>query len=84
MKIKKDNSDLYSDLIIWGGFAALIALLIFLSYKYIVWTDGNLEYFVSYLKDRPVKIPFWVSAIIVCLTNVCTLLFNIICEIVKS
>ena len=63
--------------------AVIISVIIFLGYEYIKWTDSNLEYFVSYLKNRPVKIPFWLSTVLVLLTNVCTLVFNIICEIVK-
>lgn len=79
----KDNSDLFTTLASWTIVLTVVAIVFYISYEYINWTDKNLEYFVSYLKERPVKIPFWISAVVVFLTNVCTLFFNIICEIIK-
>lgn len=52
-------------------------------YFFICWTDGNLEYVLSYFKERHIEVPFWMSAIIAIVGNGATLLFNIICELAQ-
>jgi len=61
----------------------IILILLVALYFFICWTDGNLEYVVSSLKDREVSIPFWISAIISILGSFAIFIFNIVCEIVK-
>jgi hypothetical protein len=68
---------------IWLAWLGLVAIFLYFFYLYICWTDGNLEYVVSAIKDRSIIIPFWISAICTLLMNGFSLLFNIVCEIVK-
>lgn len=61
----------------------VVITLALISYPYIIWTDRNLEYFLSYLKDQEIKVPFWISTVVVLVSNVLGLIFNIVCYLVK-
>jgi hypothetical protein len=60
-----------------------ITIFCVLSYYFIGWTDGNLEYAVSYFKGREVSIPFWISAVVSIIGSALVFAFNIVCEITK-
>jgi hypothetical protein len=47
------------------------------------WTDVNIEWVLSEWKDIPIKIPNWISFIVTIVFNGFTVLFNIICEVIK-
>ncbi len=50
---------------------------------YVSWTDSNLDYAVSWLKDKPTNVPMWLSAIFAFIFNGVGLAFNIIVTILK-
>lgn len=64
---------------------ALFALTIIgiITYFFTLWTDRNLDYIVSYFKGHPVDVPMWLSFLTTVALNAVTLLFNVICEILK-
>lgn len=63
--------------------SALLLIALVPLYYFISWTDGNLEYAVSYLKGRDIEIPFWISAVVSIIGSAVVFVFNIVCEIIK-
>ena len=47
------------------------------------WTQGNLEWLLGLVSNKPVHIPYVLVLILNILCNFFALLFNIICEILK-
>lgn len=67
--------------IIIAAIVVIIAAL--MCYPYIILTDSNLEYFLSYLKDQEIKVPFWISAIVALTYSIVGFIFNIVCYLVR-
>lgn len=58
----------------------IIPLIIFTLFA--MWTDRNLDYALTYIKDYPVDCPFWLSFIVSILAPA-ALILNIICELAR-
>jgi prepilin-type N-terminal cleavage/methylation domain-containing protein len=49
----------------------------------VIWTDGNIEWWIYYLKGEVINIPWWISTIITIVLNGVAIAFNIITELCK-
>lgn len=69
-----------------NGIASLMALVFFfipLMFIIAIWTDRNLEFWLSYLKGHPVDVPFWMSFIMTLVLNGVALALNVVGEILR-
>ena len=58
-----------------------LTIIIGLLYLLSLWTDRNLNYFVSLIKGESVDVPFWLSVVVTILLNAVIVVSNIIAEI---
>ena len=58
-----------------------LTIIIGLLYLLSLWTDRNLDYFVSLIKGESVDVPFWLSVVVTILLNALIVVSNIIAEI---
>ena len=58
-----------------------LTIIIGLLYPLSLWTDRNLDYFVSLIKGESVDVPFWLSVVVTILLNAVIVVSNIIAEI---
>ena len=58
-----------------------LTIIIGLLYLLSLWTDRNLDYFVSLIKGESVDVPFWLSVVVTILLNAVIVVSNIIAEI---
>jgi len=49
----------------------------------VMWTDGNLEWWILFFKEESINIPWWISTIITIVFNGVAVAFNIITELCK-
>jgi hypothetical protein len=47
------------------------------------WTEGNMEWLLGKLANRPVDVPYWLAFLLTFLTNMFGIVFNLICEVCK-
>ena len=67
------------ELLIVIGIIALLAIIPLLA----LWTDGNIEWWITYFKNETINIPYWISLVITIVFNVVAMAFNLITEICK-
>jgi len=65
--------------VLLGMFACLI-----LAWPLTIWTDSNLEFWLSHFKGEPVELHWILSALLVIIGNWVTVLANIISEIAEA
>lgn len=63
----------------------LILLVIVLAITGLValWTQSNLDFWISYFKKEAVNIPYWIAFLLTALTNVFGIIGNIVMELAK-
>ena len=81
MKLKTEDRS--NEIGVWIGVAVIIGLVIYGSYWFAVWTDHNLDFWISYFKGHPVHVPLWLAFILGCALNCIALAANVIAEIAK-
>ena len=74
------NSDSKAKIIVFGGVSVLICSL-FAAIG--LWTDRNLEYFLTMWKGEAVDVPFWISFAISIVLNAVIIGFNIMAELLR-
>jgi len=47
------------------------------------WTDRTLDYWLTYFKDMPVDVPFWLSVLVTILLNCFIFSINVISELIR-
>lgn len=62
---------------VWFG------IVIGIFYLLSLWTDRNLEFWLSYSKGQPVEVPQWLSFVLTVLLNGVIVLANVISELVR-
>lgn len=65
------------------GIVLMVFDIICLIWLISMWTDHNLDFWVSYVKHEMIDVPYWISIIVSILFNVLALIFNLISEIIK-
>ena len=63
--------------------AIAVALFVLCLFGIPLWTEVNLEFWLSQLKGKPIDVPYWMAFIVTVCFNAITLFFNIITEIYK-
>lgn len=48
-----------------------------------MWTDRNMDYWVTYLKEEPTDVPYWVSFVVTFVLNGFILFLNTVAEVAK-
>lgn len=64
-------------------YAVLFLAILAIFPMMVIWTDGNLEYWVHYFKGEWVNIPWYFSTMITMVFNGVALAFNIFTELFK-
>lgn len=64
---------------------ALLIVVLFPAVLYFLalWTDRNLDFWVSYFKGQPVDVPLWLSAVVSFFFNGIIVGLNILAEIAR-
>ena len=77
-KLSQNNKGLVAILFLaWFVFAFFIIWLVSL------WTDRNLEFWLSHIKHKAVDVPDWLSFLLTLVLNAIALALNIIFEIAR-
>ncbi len=67
----------------WGPPVFGIAALCTAIWAVSLWTDRNLEFYLSLIKGEPVEVPYWISLVTTIILNAIIVVVNIIGEIVR-
>lgn len=67
-----------------AGLLVLAAIVFALIWVLSLWTDRNLEFWLSYWKGQPVEVPGWLSFLATFILNGIILLANTIGEIARA
>jgi len=60
-------------IVVFAGVFALLAL----------WTDRNLEFWLSYFSDKPVEVSYWLSFLLTLVLNGFIVVANVVLEILR-
>jgi len=68
---------------VFVGCAVLFTLISGILYAISLWTESNLEFWLSKYKGEPVDVPFWMALVISLVLNGLTIPINIVSEIIS-
>lgn len=66
-----------------GPIIALIVITVLLIVPMSMWTDRNLDFWISYFHNSPVDVPYWFSLLVTIVFNQVVFILNIILEILR-
>lgn len=65
------------------GCIAFFSVFLTIIALFAMWTDRNLDFWVSYIKGEAVDVPYWLSLIVTIVGNGVIILANVIAEIAR-
>ena len=66
-----------------GPLMAIIVITILLIVPMSLWTDRNLDFWISYFHNSPIDVPYWFSLLITIIFDEAVFILNIILEILR-
>jgi len=81
MTYRTNNSHLAS--LGCGGLTLLFMIIMAINAVVALWTDRNLDFWVSHFKGEQTDIPYWLSFIVTMIGNGVILLANVVAEVAR-
>ena len=79
MELNKNGYTIIEGLLIALGLILIFVLVPVLG----LWTDRNIDFWISHFKGTPVNVPYWLSLIVTVIGNAVILAVNVIGEICR-